>query len=353
MKKLLLSLLFLLSVSVAFSQIVINSDDLVKAGDIIVIANDNDPDPSIVPGPEGENLTWDFSALSMDDSDTTWVVNPDWTQFAEYFPSSNLAMIQINDSVFSFLNNSQAQLVLQGMVLDISFLGPVILPLDPGEIMAEYPVKYGDSNEQTIIQDIKFGFDTLIIDSVRIKIITEKTDEIDAWGTLTTPMGTFDAIRAHEIRQVSDSFWVHSTLQGWMLIDSMVQEYTTETYNWWSNDDNTGYIVASVEMNTDNQTVEWAGYMHEPPFQSIAENNLGYDVVIYPNPFSYDLNIELNKGSEAIFKVYDNTGRLCFEEKIFDKSTRFNLNNLKPGFYMYRLISTDRNVFKSGKLVKK
>lgn len=353
MKSFVLTFSIILSASLSFSQIVINSDDIATIGDIIVMANDTNPDPTIVPGPAGEDLSWDFSALTMDDTDTTWVVNPDWTQFQEDFPDANLAMITIDDSVFSFFHISPEQLVLHGMVLDISFLGPVKLTIEPGEEIAEFPVEYGNYNTQEIVQDVKFAVDTIIIDSMRIKVESSITTEIDSWGSMTIPMGTYDVIRSHETRYVSDSFWVHIPQTGWMLIDSLSQNYTTDTYNWWSNDPNTGFYIVTYETNSLEPEVKNVSYMYEPKYQNINENFSYNDINLYPNPFSSDLIIDMQKEQNAILQIFDLTGRQHIETRINQKKQNIDLSQLKCGFYFYRLTTLDNQIIGMGKVIKK
>ncbi len=350
MKKLLL-LLFIFSGLISFSQIVINSNDLVKPGDIIVMANDVDPVETIVPGPPGENQTWDFSALVMDESDTSWVIMPDWSPFGVYFPTANYGMINYGDTVFSFMNLSEEQFLLQGIVIDVEFLGPVALPFDPGEVIAEFPVQYGNSNAQTFVNEIKFAIDTLLIDSVMLKIETQKNTEIDAWGSITTPMGTFEALRAHETSTVVDSFWIHMPIIGWLPIDSLNITYTTDTYSWWSNDEDAGFIVAEMEMNTIDETVLAVQYLKEKPFLDIEEDYTQYDIQVYPNPCSDQLSVKVDQDINAYFRVYDITGKLCLEKELAGKQFSFNLDNLDPGFYLYQLVSMEEGLLDSGKLV--
>jgi hypothetical protein len=89
MKHILLSCLFALLHTALSAQPVIQQNDLLHVGDIVVTQ------PCTVtasqPGPAGANQTWDFSGLTPTSSlDTTYYIAPAGTPYAASYPASNI-----------------------------------------------------------------------------------------------------------------------------------------------------------------------------------------------------------------------------------------------------------------------
>lgn len=89
---------------------------------------------------------------------------------------------------------------------------------------------------------------------------------------------------------------------------------------------------------------------------SIEENGL-YDLFVFPNPTDNYINVSNNEtGFEfAQFRLYDYTGKLCFEtdyEVMSGNSTRVELTGIPPGFYMMMKYSADGKVGRAKIIVK-
>lgn len=352
MKKLLLFVFTAAFVLPSVSQITITSDDLISSGNVVVMARDNDPDPAIHPGDAGANQNWDFSVLAEDATDTIFIMNPDWTPYYDQFPTSNYVWFNSHGNTYNYFNKSDESLDMVGMVMQVPFLGQVPLPMEPPETVAEFPVEYENMNVQSIEQNLKFPYDTLIIDSIWVKLVSQVTTEVDAWGTMTLPMGTYDVLRIHETREVKDSIWVH-TLFGWIYMDTVSFDFSTEHYRWWSNNPETGYMLANMQLDFQTQEVTSVSYLKETPYQDIEEYEAENPCALYPNPFENQLSIQSDEYLEGTFRLYDISGKMILRKGIKGYSAEMELSALKPGFYMYRIYSEQSGLLQAGKIVKR
>jgi len=82
--------------------------------------------------------------------------------------------------------------------------------------------------------------------------------------------------------------------------------------------------------------------------------------VIYPNPSANGLikinlskfNISNIQEQEIQLLVYDAGGRLCFNKAIVDNLTAINLSHLSKGIYFIKIISGNRIINYSTKIVR-
>jgi hypothetical protein len=82
---------------------------------------------------------------------------------------------------------------------------------------------------------------------------------------------------------------------------------------------------------------------------NLAENSTEKKMVIYPNPISGEINLELNAGKSSI-SIYNLGGKQLFNLKTSNLTEVINVNDLNNGIYILEIIQN--NSRKSFKLVK-
>lgn len=87
------------------------------------------------------------------------------------------------------------------------------------------------------------------------------------------------------------------------------------------------------------------------PVISSIEYIAGPDLVIFPNPFSIELNIHSDFHSMAQINLYDVMGKKVVSEYL-NTNTSLNTSNLKVGVYFYEIKDVKGTVIAGGKLVK-
>lgn len=86
------------------------------------------------------------------------------------------------------------------------------------------------------------------------------------------------------------------------------------------------------------------------PTTSAIEENMAFNNAVYPNPFSNEINLNININGNTKFVLYD-----AFSKKLIDKSlssnSPINTEHLSGGIYIYELV-VDNQIIRKGKLVK-
>lgn len=205
----------LLFCSVLAAQITITTSDMPVAGDTLHAYRDTLP-VSFSIGQKGSNRTWDFSNLQSDRLVTTFALAPSSTPYAGTFASSNLALT--NDfNAYLYYSNSASSLKVDGFASNDASLGVISVTFSPKPDQYRFPTTYlskftGSSGfvaskpYNQLPQSIKDQIDAALtsfpgasVSQVRVTFTSNYTDTIDAWGTVITPLGGYDALRRKRI----------------------------------------------------------------------------------------------------------------------------------------------------------
>ena len=340
-----------------FAQITVTDADLIGVGDIIYQGWDTTGIPSVINvGNAGANQTWDFSSLQASDWDTTEFISPTGTPYANMYPNANLCFK--DDFEYYYLNKSTSGVELVGvdnLPVNMLFLP---LPLTYGLTYLDGPNTIMDSSmENMFIPDSLAPFISLSplldkIDSLNIKITLTNNFNVDAWGDVTIPIGTYASLRINAEETTATSWSAYCSNSGglgggWYAVPQQLLPGETETvnhYQWWTNDASVKFIVADLEVDSAGNVIA-ASFLTIPQTSAVTE--LPEDAItIFPIPTIYQLNIEANFTDLATYKMYNMHGDLILENT-FTKNTKVDLNNIAKGTYLLD-IST-----KEGRITKK
>lgn len=259
------------------AQITINSTDIAAIGDTVPRAIDTLG--TFAAGPAGANQTWNFNSAIDHDLVETKVISPTSTPYAGNFPGSNLVMT--NDNVnYLYFNLNTDSLVLNGLAGDLLGNGNNIsTEFTPDVTLNHFPMNYGNTasdyyffDETTSGNgfDILFGFS---VDKIRLQHTGVTTDTVDAWGTVTTPYGTYTALRNKHVEVSTDVIMYKLfSFSPWATFGSF--SGTALSYSWTAKE--SGLAVAELAYDSlglpDRLT-----YFREPPSAdfSLASAALG------------------------------------------------------------------------------
>lgn len=260
MNKPLLLLLSLITTAISsFAQITVTSSDIATAGTTIYTFYDSVATPTGLTITAGSSTaqTWDYSALQYDLFDSIEFVTPASTGYASNFPSSNLALEQ--DDFISFLNLSSGGLSIEGIYGDISGQNfPLAVSINPTLSVINFPANYGDALMDTAVIDstvsgAAFGIST--VDSARFIRKMIVNSEIDAYGSLTTPSGTYDVLRVYTMQVNIDTLNV-LFFGSWQTFQTTID--TSYTYQFIANGED--YFVLDVTTDTPNGNIIESSY---------------------------------------------------------------------------------------------
>ena len=350
MKKHLLSFIVIFLSLPAIAQITVTHENLVGAGATVVLGLDTIS--QLLPGGGGANQTWDFTSVITQDHDTMWFMNPDETTFPDAFPTANLAIRIFLEDMYAYLENNTQGLYMIGTAWEEQFGQPdVVSTIVPGETIAAFPMNYLDNFSESFVQEIKVATpEPLSMDSLWVKIYTDKTTVIDAWGTITTPLGTFQALRERNNTATVDSIFAYMR-GGWTLVE--VENNIDEYYSWWSDDPATGYPVLELNVDTGTGLPDDIFFLVDIISPSLVEEPLPMHdaVVLSPNPCSGSFSImtpdSRGKTQEARLevqdlKIFDITGQEVNGYRVEGNDVR--IINMPAGLYFVRIQAGDDNV---------
>jgi hypothetical protein len=226
---------------------------------------------------------------------------------------------------------------------------PVAFKSTPPEVMINWPSTYGSNFSQNYNTEATFyyGQDPGIgftIDSIRFKQTVTKIDSVDAWGSLTTPLGTYNSVRVKDWKHTIDTIDVYiQMLGGWM--NAAVEEDTTLIYQWWAN--GLGFTLAEIDVDDQTGAVTGARWLKAVPSPT-SINEYAVKVLTYPNPATDALTFEMGTAEAAFINIYDATGREIESVNVKDRTTVVNTSALATGLYLYSITGADRRELSRG-----
>lgn len=351
MKKLLLPLIFLCLTTTTFGQILITNSDLAPVGTSVFLAYDTLPGPAIVPGESGADRTWDFTNLNVHQLDTFRMVLPAATPYASEYPNANFASISRESdttAVFSYMIRNDDRLSSTGTAIQGGDEALLLMHNEPDEILLDFPVSYGDSYNENYITNIIMESPEPGADSVWLKTDVEKTTHVDAWGSLTIPLGTYNVLRQRVDELRYDSIFV-MIFGNWMFISASQDSATY--YSWWTNNTSIGFNLVAMDVDYSSGEVGGVTFMHNTPVGLIHNNKL--EANFFPNPFKDILNIEFLTEYNGNLILADQTARIILTKRINGQDhLQLNLSELPVGLYLYYLKSISGKTLGSAKLLK-
>lgn len=334
MKNTITFLLFVIS-STLMAQPTITNSVLPSAGTIF-IANIDTLCASLWVDSAGPNKAWDYSAdFNVHYSIYDTFKNSSNSSNSGYYPNADLYYSNATIDYF-YKSNSQ------GLYLDGLCAGTLLnVDYNPDELMLPTPFTYLDIVSDTSRMVVSMG---PMGDAISNKI---KKYKADAYGTLTTPVGTFaNVLRIEITHNITDSVL---TYIGPSVIAS-VETYQTLEYEWVQNDIN----LRLMNITFDSLGMIDQGYYFSP-VQTITdmaeEITIKHTLSPYPNPVNGLLNSRLEKGQSM--HLYDLSGRLVFSATINSRYQTIDLSEVQQGAYVYIMKDDNGKTIDEGKLHKK
>lgn len=327
-------LLFIFAPLLSEAQISIQDIHTPNAGDMKYVSVAT-IDQSIDYQTTGTNQTWDFSNLQAASQVTNeykpvsqagQLIQIVFGNFAPanyastyYLPNNTLPFDNLPsqlpiqfENVNSFYKRTATKLNQVGYSMEVN--GQEIpAKSDTIETKYHFPIEFGD-------QHMSRGYTKLnlnpIFDAIWIQHRKRET-YVDGYGSITTPFGTFDALRIHHRIEETDSFYVSVNGFGfWLPIPVPV----SHEYEWRSNTESEAILKISTSEIGGNENVTRIEY-RDNQIIGINENTIALNVG--PNPVKDHLNIQTNEPIEEI-NIYNLNG----QKVLTPVSNHSNLQNI-------------------------
>ena len=339
----LLLALALLTSGLASAQITLNNSDFADGGDTVRMSSATDPAIDFLS--TGTNYTWDFSGLIAESQvlknyndlsgASTFVqflfgsFAPTKYQATNIVASDDLPLDQIG--AFLPINISEVNAVSKNSADSITSIGFSILvdgnevpfKSDTIETRYKFPANYGDvySSRGYTNLDINPIFDAIWIQ------YRQRSSNIDGWGEITTPFGTFDALRMRHIIEEQDSIYIGQFGQ-WIAFPVP----TSTEYEWWASGELEPVLRISTSAFQGVETVTDIEYRDSYDPQLAGTNELFADVNVFPNPATDRIRLD---GVEigSVYSVLSSDGKVCGSGVIASNSADIEISELLPGQY--------------------
>jgi len=335
------------------AQIVINYGDMPVAGTYVTQTSDTTPSAALPVFSTGANVSWDFSALNNQRPNAFGFLDPSTTSYNSYFPSANLCYMSA-DSMFGYIYANPSYVVLQGVRAKMDTI-EIIMQYDPDDTLFVFPYTMGTTFESHPCGAVKLfygdsinlGMGNVYIDSIRMTICTDKNTIVDGWGNVTTPLGTYPALRSTRTEIENQEIAVHYMS---MWIPASTSSDTSLVIEWSMK--NTGVPLITISADPADSTYQTVDWLTVSPGFGFGEASISNGLSIYPDPATDQINIGFeNETPEAVI-VCDIYGREV--KKILadnDAAMNINISELSAGVYFIAAVSNGR-IYATGKFIK-
>ncbi|MFZ4402118.1 MAG: T9SS type A sorting domain-containing protein [Bacteroidales bacterium] len=297
--------------SLSHAQIVLDITDLPKPNEVQVTTIVDSSMASVLsPGNSGANVSWDFNNLNYcceDFKNYRWTY-PQNSINSAFFPEANIAL----KTQCYFYHNTTTHVVTEicdyrdFFIKDstgLNYFGSDFPnPHKTGTYRNIFPLlTYGQSKTNNCRIVIQQSPDSMIVRNIK------DTVKADAWGSIITSFGTYNAIRYYTKEAVTDSLYINGSGE---LLRYMPTNYY---YKWYTK--GLGFPVFQIskgilETSDDYPIARVARYKWlETSIANISKKDINYSV--FPNPITNEsvLSFESDKSSTVIIKLTNITGQ--------------------------------------------
>lgn len=354
MKNLLTVALIYLSIQPAYTQFILEAAHILTTGRSYITATDNQAQKLAQPGP---NQIWNYTNLKVTKKDTIRTGMPFWYKGHTHFPNANYATISNSDMglVFFYDLNDSGFYTIGGFASSDTSTSISKIRTQIHRFPSTYLSTFEESDTLPgLALHLGFDIDTAgplpFIDSLRISFKFKTKVDINGWGKLNTPIGTFDVLR-HNTRQIISQFVMVYANGNWIAAPQPIINFFGLTFNqpdtmnqvmFMTN--NGGYGVPLLKYEHRNKdTTATMNWLYQTPVKS-AINKLESELIhVYPNPCSDVLIVELDQFDGRII-LMDMTGKLLINLPFKDHEA-LDVSELTPGIYLIHLVQKDGTNF--------
>ncbi len=329
----------------ALGQITLTVSDFSDGGDAVWMSTTLDP--TIDFSSTGPNYNWDFSSLTYQDqelreysnmSSASGLVNIVFGAFASpeyqatnYTASTAIPLDQISgvlpvnlSDVNQYSRNASDGITSVGFSLSVEG-NEVPFKSDVIETRYALPLDYNDTYTSS-------GYSNLDMNPFYDAIWRQnrtRTSVVDGWGSITTPYGTFDALRIDHFIEETDSIYISGFGQGFW-VELPIPD--SHLYEWWTNNEKEPILRITTTDILGLETVTGIEYKDNYQGPGAGLKELDLSLKVYPNPASDQLNIE-GLQSEMNYKIVGLDGRVHVTGSVSPMNNSIDLNHLDAGAY--------------------
>ena len=372
----LFNLLFLVSLSLsAQSQITVTNSTFPEVGDTLNLAIQTNPD--IQMGIPGGPFVWDYTNLDAQ-LEQQLVFRPASEGTLNVPGASLFAAIPGGiENYYSSSPNAFFLIAVKGPVGQV-FGVESTFKYNPPRQERKAPLHYLDVYTSTSNLLIPFSTENIpsaiidslglpvVPDSIRLRIASQLTDEVDAYGMVRLPHGDFNALRVKRTEAINTRVDVLLPFFGWQdvtdvlisggLIPGLGND-TRHSYLFFS--DTEKEVLVEASMDSTGQNVQQVIFKNDDPVSAVDEHATGVSTPIecFPNPFSASLYLKANPEISSHLEVdlFTPEGKLLQRISLAPGETKTlgpaEFQNA-PSSYFFQVLDGSGKIVQRGKLIK-
>ena len=330
------------------------------------------------PGPDRQ---WDFGTQTAVDTQLQIIRpyddNPEFpdAEVTVAIDSANLGYYEITDTTYELVG-------IRGTLTDVLPGFEYSAPVTPGRAQRRAPLQYQDRYVSTTVNTIAVAVDSLPeevldevdefrdllvgVDSIRIVSTSERTDVVDAHGTLTINGQTYEVLRERRMETSSASLFIKigfletditSTILSQQpdLSNFLGEQEPTTTYYYWTNTDKEAVAIVAADGTDAARSLR---FILGDVTNSVRGPQLTQaQVRVYPNPARDLTTFEaagLESGSYTL-RVVNMLGREVIRQQLTSVDgrvrTEVNVSQLPRGPYIYSMTNERGRILTTRRLL--
>lgn len=312
------------------AQPVFNRADMPVAGDTARVMNASVPtNLNTRLQLTGANVTWDFSDLQAQEHELVSFQGATQTPYflfalsnahgVKFTDSINLLVISLQN-IYDFYNVNNQRYAAVGRGVTVQGFPLPAQYTDPDEVYF-FPLQYGRRDTST------FAYGISIPQTGGFASRGGRLTEVDGWGTLNTPFGTYDALRVKSTLRIIDSI----SFNG---INLPLPQRTEVEYRWLVKNEKVPVLRIRGNAFFGTFTATEVQYRFNlpqivPPIRVTVPPG---EVVLYPNPTQELLFLAVNSLDRIEhIQIADQFGRVLFSEA--GHRSLIDVRELQSGVY--------------------
>jgi len=347
-----------------FSQITITQADMPQPGDTIRLSTTTDTNLVPTPALTGAGITWDYSKLVRQSQTIDTFISVTSTPIAYqlyfndgiFYPNykstvaqavstiTSFTLVTIN-KVINFYKDESNNYESVGYGATINSI-PASVKDDTIDVVYNFPLTYGNkdschsSNHLSIPKLLYYGQSQY------------RVNNVEGWGTLITPFGTYPTVKVKTLIYASDTVYLDTLIHFGFKIPQPEQIQ----YKWLTNGQHVPLLQINERMVGNVPTYLNTVYRDSARKSTvgITEANQSFNnLTLYPNPTNENttLNYQLTNSSLVNIGVYSVDGRCVLktfngEQNAGTHTMNLNVENLQPGIYLIRVESGGQEAVK-------
>jgi hypothetical protein len=301
---------------------------------------------SVDPGPSGQNVLWDFSAITTHSS----IVKNYSAQAVTTttYPAANVALASsVND--VAYLNSSTSLLEYYGGNISVGLVTGSLNYTTPA-IYAAYPMTYNTSTNSPVSGTVNIpslslnasftGNSSLLVDGSGTISLPGSVSFSNTLRVVTAQtLNVTSIIATATVVQVNYQYYVDGIKEPVFSVSTATADVSS---------------FAGSSTNTQTFVTRHSNPVVTPPtptntvgFMENSANHFSFS--LYPNPSSSLVNLATNHPEARSVSVYDITGKLIEKQILTDGKARFDVSAYNNGLYLYTVSAAGSRALKSGK----